>query len=221
MQNKTNSSLHFFKHRSLIWLLTLIIVIAVTLVTVISLAIHLFIASEESEKQFAKETSEHLLYLQASLEIPLWNYDTAATRKLGQMMMSRDMVVSLRIQDHKGNQLYADKKKNETDVVLRTGKVTYRNMAVGSVELGLTKRLYRKQQERIFIVGLLTILAAIIGIYCVVTVAVRYLLKVPLARFAGRIDALTEGNYEHDGYTPPYVEFMGIMERFNVFPTPF
>ena len=195
--------------------ITTVIVVIVVFVSILSLVVNLLIVTRENERQFLKKSNEYLSFLNKSLEIPLWNYNTEAVQKLGQMMMSNDIVSSLVIKDHTGIINFEDRKKNEVQSEIKTASIKYHGDVVGSVELGLTKRLYQAQLKHIIITGLYTILALITVLYIIITLSAKRFIRKPLDEFALRLEALANGDYKNHHQQIPHVELEAIMENFN------
>ena len=82
-QEKKSGRLRFFGRRSLTLDITVVIVLAVTLVSVISLGANLLIGTRENEQQFSRKSGEYLSFLKEGLEIPLWNFDSQAAMTQG------------------------------------------------------------------------------------------------------------------------------------------
>ena len=178
-EKQQTNALRVFGRRTLTLEITIIIVMVVILVSGSSLILNLRAVSQENEMQFIKKSNEYLSYLKESLELPLWTYDNASITKLAQMMMSNDIVSSLTIKDNKGNPIFTDKKQDEVEFAIKNESILYRGLAVGFLELGLTKRLYHKQQKRIVIVGMVTTLVVIMGVLGVVILSVIQFIKKP------------------------------------------
>lgn len=195
--------------------ITFFIVVAVILISVLSLAANLFFAARDNERHFEQKSAEYLSFLKEGLEIPLWNFELPTVAKLGEMMMANDIVASLIIKDSNGAVTFEGRKKSETVSVKKTANIQYRDVMVGSVELGLSKRLYREQQKSIFLVGLLTIIIVILFVFWLVTYSASRYLKQPLDEFAARIEAIADGRYQYEVPAVSHIELEGIMERFN------
>lgn len=207
--------LKIFSKCSLALNITSFIVIVVTIVSVLSLVLNLVIISGVNEHRFNRKSAEYLSFLQESLELPLWNYNTLAIAKLGKMMMANDIVSSLVILDENENTILTESKQDEVEFVARNESVYYRDLPVGSIKLGLTHKLYHQQQRHTIIVGLITISIVILSILGVVTFSVKKFIKTPLKEFSERIDSISRGHYSQDNPITPYVELEGIMKRFN------
>ena len=212
---KQKTSARLMAQRSITRDITLAIVTIAVFVSILSLVVNLLIVTRENERQFVKKSNEYLAFLNESLEIPLWSYDTETIKKLGQMMMSNDIVSSLKIHDSAGIINFDDRKTDETESVLKTADITYQGNLVGSLKLGLTKRLYQKQLKHIIFTALNTIIVLIIGLFIIVMLSARRFIRKPLDEFALRLESIAKGDYEnvHQAISP--VELQGIMENFN------
>lgn len=194
--------------------ITLVMVMIVILVSVASLSFNWVIVSKDNEKEFIEKSDEYSSYLQESLELPLWNYDTLLIAKLGQMMMSNEIVTSLTIKNNDGDILFEAEKKDEADLIVKREQIVYRNRSVGSFQMGLSKRIYNENQIQIITIGSATVIAIILSMLAGVMLSVKRLIKKPLQEFSERIDSIAKGDYRFDTQTV-YVELQGVMERFN------
>ena len=157
--NNLLSKLEIFTERSLSRNITIAIVVAVTLISVLSLAIHLRVTSNSNQKQFDQKSRQQISYLKESLQLPLWNYDFESVKKLGQMMMTSDIISFLSIKDGKGNNAFAGGKPSGIDDVVENIDIVYRNRNVGSFEIRLTKKQYQSQQKGLIVAAFVTVLA--------------------------------------------------------------
>jgi PAS domain S-box-containing protein len=214
-QPKPNTPANLFGRRTLTRDITLVIVVAVILVSAISLAANLFISSRESEQQLTQKADDYISFLIKSLEIPLWNFDFPAIANLGHMMMSNDTISSLVIRDHTGDIQFTDSKTSSAESVVHKASVEYNGRIVGEFEIGLSKAQFELQRKRILTIGLITILSVIPIIFAVVVFSVRQLLRKPLDGFALGIEAIARGEYPDEPQVPAHIELRRIVQRFN------
>ncbi len=207
--------LKLFGQRSLARDITLIIVVAVILVSALSMAANLFLVARENGQQFEQKSADYLSFLKESLEIPLWNFDTAAISKLGEMMMANEIVASLSVKDFRGVINFDALKKGEVVSVIKSTNIEHQGRFLGTLELGLSKRQYQQQQNRILRIGIITIFVVILGVFWVVTFSVKRFLRKPLDDFALRIKAIAKGDYAYEDWPASHIELEGIKERFN------
>ena len=195
--------------------ISFVIITIVVFVSILSLVVNLLIVTRENEKQFTQKSIEYLAFLNESLEIPLWSYDTKMVEKLGQMVMANDIVSSLTIHDPSGIINFEERKKGETESVLETQVIKYQGHVVGSVELGLTKRLYQQQSKHIILTAIYTILFLITIIYVIVISSAKRFIQKPLDEFALKLEAIAKGDYHNYPKAIEHSELKGIMKNFN------
>lgn len=215
MEKQKTKHVHLMTQRSITRDITFVIVTIVVFVSILSLVINLLIVTRENERQLTQKSNEYLSFLNESLEIPLWSYDIETVKKLGEMMMSNDLVSSIKIHDPAGIINFEDRKEDETELVLKTVNIQYQGNMVGSLELGLTKRLYQKQLKHIIITALYTILILIAVLYAIVMLSARRFIRKPLDEFALKLAAIAKGDYQNYPRATPQVELEGIMGNFN------
>ena len=203
------------RRRSLVREITSIIAVAAILISTISLTANLLFMTRENEKQFHQKSADLFSFLKESLEIPLWTFDTPIVKKLGEMMMTHDVVSSLTIKDDVGVVTFEARKKNDEASVIKTAEIKYRGKIVGSIALGFSKKSYAAQQEKVFLITLVTIIVLIINVFWVVVYTAGRFLKKTLAEFTHPIEALAAGNYQYGNREAPHIELEGIMTRFN------
>lgn len=203
------------RRRSLVRDITLIIAAALISISVISLAANFLFIVRENEKRFQQKSADLFSFLEESLEIPLWSFDSSMVTKLGEMMMTHDIVASLIIKEDSGVINFEARKKSDVISVNKTVTIRYKGNTVGSVELGLSQKSYNEQQQKTFLIALATIIVLIISVFGIVIYTARWFLKKTLAEFTHPIEALAAGNYQYEQREAPHKELGGIMARFN------
>ncbi|THB80894.1 MAG: PAS domain S-box protein, partial [Desulfobacteraceae bacterium] len=204
----------FFK-RSLTRNLILIIGLAVTLILVSSLLIHLLLIARTNSQQFEHKKKELISNLTETLELPLWNYDTQSVQRLGQIMMTTDIVALLIIKDTKDRVLFSGRDAAPFNDRSVSFDIFYRDVHVGSFDIGLTDKTYRSAKQRLIMISLSTLGALILCIFMVVVVSVRWFMKRPLMDFSQSIDSLANGEYRTDLKAEQYAELEELTQHFN------
>ncbi len=201
--------------RSLAFEITLAILSAATVVTVISLLLHVSIVTKQDSDHFNQRGNAHLRSLTKSLELPLWNYDGSAVRKIGAAALGHDLIASLTITDQAGKVIYQAPEFTAMVTLVKSAAVSLQGTPVGAVQLGLTNRVYRERQTQNIYFGLCTILAMIAGIGLIVIGSVRLFIRRPLQLFSDAIRALHDGRFQQVRGTTIYREFTDIWCRFQ------
>lgn len=203
------------RRRSLVRDITLIIAAAVFFISVVSMAAIFLFLARANDKQFDQKSSDLISFLKESLEIPLWSFDTPMVTKLGEMMMTHDIVASLTIKDDDGHINFEARKEGDDISVVKTEKIEYQGNSIGSVELGLSRRSYNEHGKQTMLIALAAIIVLMVNVFWIVIFVARRFLKKTLADFTHPIDALAQGNYQFGQSYAPRIELEGVMARFN------
>lgn len=212
---KLKRELRILSKRSLTLEITVAIVLAATFVNVASWAIDFSRATKRDTVQFDRKGNEYLEFFKESLVFPLWYIDPNAVNKLGSIALTNDIISSLRIKDHDGNIVYANQKNGEIDSIVRTANIKHEDIVVGSIELGLSKKVYEENRLHCLHLNFFTILALVISIAGIVITSVGLFIRRPLNFFSDKIQALYSGKQNYGGETTPYIELSGIMDQFQ------
>ena len=86
--------------------MTMIIVLSVVLISGASLSVFFFTTSRNHQTQNEQEQAQYVAFLIDSLQLPLWNFDSTAVKKIGQTMMEVQRLSFLSIKDAKGKQIF-------------------------------------------------------------------------------------------------------------------
>jgi PAS domain S-box-containing protein len=135
--------------------------------------------------------------------------------KLGETMMTHDIVASLTIKNDSGVINFEAQKRSDVISVMKTEKIKYQGNTVGSLELGLSRKSYNEQQKKTILIALVTIIVLIINVFWIVIYTARRFLKKTLTDFTHPIEALSKGNYQYEHWEAPHIELEGIIARFN------
>ena len=201
--------------RSLTRIILTLIVTVVAIVSVSSLLINLLVITQDNDRQLRGKMTDHLIYLQESLAVPLWNYDLWPIHALGRAMIANDNVVFLSIRDDDGKVIFAERKKQLSARIQRNEKIMYRGEQVGSFQLGLTDSQYLQHRKQIISINLVTSLATILCLLVVVMIFVRRLIMQPLEVFSKRLASIAGGEYATYGKNVHPSELNAILETFN------
>ncbi len=204
-----------FRRRSLVRDITLIVAAGAISISVISLVANFLFVARENNQQFHQKSSVLISFLNESLEIPLWSFDTTMVTKLGEMMMTHDIVASLTIKDNGGKIYFQSRKKSDDTSVIKREQITYQGKIIGALELGLSRKSYDEQQKKTVLIALVTVIVLSLNVLWIVIYTARRFLKKTLSKFTRPIEALAEGNYQYGRWEAPHIELDGIIARFN------
>lgn len=188
-------------------------------VIIIFVVINVFsfwIYSQESKNTYTVKHSEYLAYLNDSLQLSLWNIDRDGVENICNSFSKNEIVSLLRVTDEDGNVLFSMIHEDEPSLIVEKNPVYYRELLVGNVELGFTKRLYQKNNYQMLARGMLPLLFVIIGLMVASKVLLSRLVEQPLNHLISRIEKISEGNYQEQSQTFKHFEIKKILEKFNI-----
>ena len=206
--NKTKETLS----KALISRLAYTVIIIFVVINVFSFWIY----SQESKNTYTVKHSEYLAYLNDSLQLSLWNIDRDGVDNICNSFSKNEIVSLLRVTDEDGNVLFSMIHEDEPSLIVEKNPVYYRELLVGNVELGFTKRLYQKNNYQMLARGMLPLLFVIIGLMVASKVLLSRLVEQPLNHLISRIEKISEGNYQEHSQTFKHFEIKKILEKFNI-----
>jgi PAS domain S-box-containing protein len=195
--------------------LILSLICAITAVLILITGINYIIISNNEKRVFTQKTNEYIEYLQESLVQPIWSYDDISIRYICTSILKNDAIVELKVTNPAGEILYEGHKPGHPELTVRTGSVIREGILIGSIEMGLTPRLYQEMTRYLFRASILTILAALAVVVCVTHIILRSFLGRPLQYLHARIDRIANGDYGYDPQTSRQVEIEEILSKFN------
>lgn len=198
--------------KALISKLTYTVIIIFVVINVFSFWIY----SQESKNTYTIKHSEYLSYLNDSLELPLWNIDRDGVESICNSFSKNEIVSLLKVTDEDGDVLFSMIHEDEPSLIVEKNPVYYRELIVGNVELGFTKRLYQKNNYQMLARGMLPLLFVIIGLMVASKVLLNRLIEQPLNHLISRIEKISEGNYQEQSQTFKHFEIKKILEKFNI-----
>lgn len=198
--------------KALISKLTYTVILIFVVINVFSFWLY----SQESKKTYTRKHSEYLAYLKDSLELPLWNIDRDGVESICNSFSKNEIVSLLRVTDEDGNSLFSMIHEDEPSLIVQKIPVYYRDLIVGNVELGFTKRLYQKNNYQMLARGMLPLLFVIFGLMVASKILLSRLIEQPLNHLISRIENISEGNYQEQKQTFKHFEIKKILEKFNV-----
>lgn len=202
------------RHRTISRDLVISLVFAVTVVSVLTISLNFWVLSKKAEQENKQKAVEYLAYLKDSLELPLWNIDEEGVNKIGNSFIKNELVAKLKIKDPAGNVRF-ERLRNETGLLENSGSVTHEGQVIGSIEIGLTPRFYKRNNRHLLISSLITLLVVIAVLIGVTGFLLKVFLKNPFDYLNDRIDRIAEGDYEYITQKYNQKEIETIISKFN------
>ncbi len=191
----------------------LIIILSVTLISAASLSVFFFTTFSNHQNRNAQDRAQYVAFLTDSLQLPLWNFDSMAVKKIGQTMMEVQRLSFLSVTDAKGNPIFMGGTPGKYRDSSQIHDISFRGRVVGAFELCLSDDGFFQQQKQWIIIGLFNMLMVVIGIILAVTFCVNRFLQKPLSDFSLQIRAIAEGNYDFKTATDVYSELKDVFDN--------
>ncbi|WP_272700060.1 hybrid sensor histidine kinase/response regulator [Desulfovibrio sp. Fe33] len=202
--------------RSLVQHLTASLVAVVVLSSFAVSSIIFLLLYEKSEAQFRQRADEALTHLSNSLESYLWHMEEESVVNLCNTFANLDIVVFIEVRDHRGNDIYQYGEISEGQTIIKEKRVSYDNVEVGLVRLGLTPAIFREKVYETTWISLLSLLSVVIVLGLSTRIVLNRNLRVPLGRLMQRIEGLSAGQYTEDPDAEEgFQEIQLILSKFN------
>ncbi|EGB14138.1 multi-sensor hybrid histidine kinase [Pseudodesulfovibrio mercurii] len=204
------------RKRSLVQHLTTSLIVVVVLSTFAISSITFILLFQKSEAQFQQRADEALTHLANSLESYLWHMEEESVVNLCNTFANIDIVVFIEVRDHRGNDIYRYGEITPGETILKEKRISYDNIEVGTVRLGLTPAIFREKVYETTWISLLSLLSVVI----VLGLSTRFILnrglRMPLGQLISRIDGLSAGEYtEYVDEKEGFQEVQLILSKFN------
>ncbi len=211
--NRTNRM--FTWRRTISSDLVVSLVLAVSIVTALTIAINFILASQKYERQNKRKADEYIEYLQKSLEAPLSYFDKEGVALIANSLVNNELVETLRVRDSGGNVLYEKQNGGNPELLDISGDVAHEGRVIGHIEMGLSKRISRENNLQLLRSSILILLVTV----TVLIVVTRFLLKIflgnPLDYLNDRIDRLAKSDYGYTSRKYKQKEIETIILKFN------
>lgn len=201
--------------RSLSQDLTTKLILIVTLTFILATIANYFFFSQRAKTLHEAKASEYLVYLHNSLEVPLWNMDTDWIQSICDSFARNEIVALLRVSDDTGARLYEFVLPEDGHLFRRTSEIHFRNQFIGSVDIGLTSRIYKKSNHQMLLGSILTMLVVVLGLGFSTRMVLNRILKKPLQHLMARIDHISSGEYHQMPESLEHHEISMILDKFN------
>jgi len=170
---------------------------------------------EKAETQFEQRANEALSHLANSLESYLWHMEEESVVSLCETFTTIDIVVYINVADHRGNTIYSYGEIVEGDTILKERGVSYDNIAVGLVKLGLTPAIFKEKVYETTWISLLSLLSMVIILGIFTKMVLNKNLRRPLGDLIERIEAMAAGEYTEQDQEGNLLEMQRILSKFN------
>ncbi|MCP4694625.1 MAG: PAS domain S-box protein, partial [Desulfobacterales bacterium] len=195
--------------------LTISLVLVVAIVSISIISVNIWFFTQKSERLYKQKAAEYIDYLHTSLELPMWNLDEENIKKNCASFVRNELVSKLIVTDNNGVILFQEVDPSETDMIERTGTIQFQGQHIGSVEIGLTSRIYKEQNRQVLWSGIITTLMVILVLMASTSILLKIFLRNPFNRMIDRIDRIAGGDYETRDSRARQREFETILSRFN------
>jgi two-component system, cell cycle sensor histidine kinase and response regulator CckA len=211
---KTNMNLlldQAIESRSLTRRLSVSLIIAVLIVSVIAITAMRHIVSRTTMRGLEQKAEETLAYLAGTLETPLWEVDDDEVKSIGEVVSHDESIARLVIRNESGAVIYSNDKETSGDLISRSGKIIHiqgnQEKYLGDVSVSLTPLLYNESSRQLLFFSILIIFLILISVVIVTFFFIRTSLNKPLKNLNEITDLFASGVYNISGHTLPYQEF--------------
>ncbi|MEH0018652.1 MAG: ATP-binding protein [Desulfobacter sp.] len=191
------------------------LVFTVSLIFAVTTLVNYGISSRRSDTLNAEKTAEYLIYLKDNLEIPLWNMDRDWINSICRSFANNEAIGVLTVRDGKDRILFQKQGLPEPGIETRTAALHHREYLIGSIELGISGRISRRQNVKMLLINILTMVLVLAGIAVSTRLILNNILETPLNHLLQKIDQISKGIYEGAGPRFRHFETIAILEKFN------
>ena len=148
-------------------------------------------------------------------EVPLWNLDKDWVQSICRSFAKNEMVALLKISGEDGGTLFELVTEQKPDLIQEKTDVYHESSHIGSIELGLTTRIYKKNNNEILLGSIVQMLLVVIGLIFSTRWIMNRILERPLGHLISRIDEISSGEYAKESKQFDHFEISVILDRFN------
>ena len=198
-------------HRDMLLALILVVVVISTLTSIISYQL----LADRTRATYESIADEYIEILKDSITQPLWNLDNESIGRMGDRFIQRDSIFALKIESAKGQVLFDRTNAAGISWFNKTADIHYQNQKIGHIRLGIDKRRFQDNVQRLLLTSLFTVILLVLGIGIGIGMVHRSILGSPLERLIASVQAVKRGEYESEGVKSQYREFALIGEEFR------
>jgi len=201
--------------RSLSQDLTKKLVFTVSTIFIVTSLFNFWVFSYKSKAQYTQKASEYLDYLRDNLEVPLWNVDKDWIESICRSFAKNEMVALLKVLGEDGNYLFEMVTEEKPGLIKEKSDVYHEGSWIGSIELGLTTRIYKRSNYQILLGSILQMVLVVIGLAFFTKLILDRILKRPMNHLISRIDEISTGEYAEESQSFDHFEINSILDRFD------
>jgi len=200
---------------SLIQHLTTNLIVVVVASSIAISSIIFVVLYTKSKAEFNQRANDSLSHLRSSLESPLWHMEEESIASLCSSYANNDLVVYLKVTDHRGNQLCKQEKQLDSEIIFKETNVKFDGVDVGSIQLGLTPKVFKTEVYKTTWISLLSLLSVVIIVGVFTRKILNRTLQVPLGQLISRIEEISAGKYVRKEHGESHLEIQRILSKFN------
>jgi signal transduction histidine kinase/DNA-binding response OmpR family regulator len=186
-----------------------VLIAAVVLVFLATMSTLYIGAIHEQEADLARKADEYAEYLVEALALPQWNFDDRTTQAISHAFLQNELVVGLIVRNDSGVVVFNEAESDQA-LLKRSGKIVYRGLQLGEVELAVTKRLASEAGRRLLATFATIILVVCISLSLLTYLLVRLFLRKPVDLLEQMIRPYAAGIYDQKIPALPYREFQSF-----------
>jgi PAS domain S-box-containing protein len=192
--------------------LTLSLVLAMTLVSVlVATGFYLFTANK-MKQDFDRKVEKTLSYLDGTLGPVLWNFDHDTAVRVAETVLRDDLVVGVVIKNDKGKSIFSIRNENGKNIQVRTQPIHFQNETVGQLELVFSRALLSSTLNGILLISLSVWFLAVLSITIFTHLFIRKYFRGPLASFVDLAQSYHDHLEPTSLKTTQFIEFQPIEE---------
>ena len=172
------------------------LIASVTITSILAVGILYYISNWKSQREFQNKSQEYISYLNESLALPLWNFDSLGIEKISDSFFKNDFVAEVLIADSNGEVLAHLQKKSEEPTRTLAQNIYYKRSYVGKVTLSLTPKLYQQKEREFLLAGIIILLSLIFTLVITMHYILQKSLIRPIRYIMDAADQIGSGNYE-------------------------
>ena len=166
-------------------------------------------------RQLLAKADEYASNLSGTLSVPIWDYDDAQIRQIGQGFVRNDLVSDLLVWDTKGTPLFTFNRPTSPHQIVKEVPVVHTDKQIGLVRFSLSLDTYRRDLKWLRNIAFLVLAVSLLVIVLATGAILRVLIRKPLAIFSQGMDRVARGDYGYRFDEVRHEELIGIAQRFT------
>jgi two-component system, cell cycle sensor histidine kinase and response regulator CckA len=191
------------------------LIFTVSFIFIFTMFTNFWFSSHRAKVLNSEKASEYLLYLRDNLEVPLWNMDNDWVESICKSFANNEMIGFLKVTDGDDNILFQKANSKEQGIEIKRIELNCRKYYVGSIELGLSGQLYKRQNQKMLLINILTMALVILGLALSTKFILNTILEKPLSHLLKKINDISRGEYDDTSQQFKHFEVITILEKFN------